>query len=303
MERLQKLIAQAGLASRRRAEDLITAGRVKVDGRVVTELGTKADPKRSKIEVDGKRLVAEKPVYVVLHKPREVVSTVRDPEGRTTVRSLVRGVAARLVPVGRLDYHTSGVLLMTNDGDFAHGLLHPSKPVPKVYIAKVQGVVLDDDLEAWRQPVTVDGQRLKAADVRRVRVDDGKTWLQITLEEGKNRQIHRMGEALGFRVMRLARLEFAGITSEGLEPGRHRFLKKDELVQLKRKYGVPRSVAAASTAGSPAGAKELPPTSASTQRRLNPKTRSGSTRRGPAQKPTSRKAKTASSKQGRRRRS
>ncbi|MBX3182076.1 MAG: rRNA pseudouridine synthase [Polyangiaceae bacterium] len=243
-ERLQKIVAAAGLASRRGAEELISAGRVRVDGRVVTELGFKADPRRSKIEVDGQRLVAERPVYLVLHKPRGVVSTMHDPEGRPTVAELVRRAPGRVVPVGRLDYHTSGVLLMTNDGEFANALLHPKKSTQKIYVAKVQGEVSDVDLERWRQPIEIEGKRTRPAKVRRLRWEQGKTWLEIELLEGRNRQIHRLGEAAGFPVMRLARLSFAGITAEGLRPGEWRALTARELVELKRVYGVPRRVSA-----------------------------------------------------------
>lgn len=244
-ERLQKLIAQAGLASRRHAEALITAGRVRVDGRVITELGFKADPRRSKVEVDGQRIVAEKPVYLVLHKPRDVVSTMSDPEGRPTVAQHVRGVGTRVVPVGRLDFHTSGVLLMTNDGEFANALLHPKKSTKKLYVAKVNGEVNDLDLERWQRPIEIDGKRTRPAEVRRLRWENGKTWLEIGLREGRNRQIHRLGEATGFLVMRLARVSFAGITASDLRPGEWRQLTLTELKELKRQYGVPRRVATA----------------------------------------------------------
>jgi 23S rRNA-/tRNA-specific pseudouridylate synthase len=138
-ERLQKIIAQAGVSSRRAAESLITGGHVRVNGRVVTELGTKADARNDKIEVDGRRLVAELPVYYVVHKPRGVVSTMSDPEGRPTVATLVKTLKVRVFPVGRLDFATSGVLLMTNDGELSAALLHPRKSVPKTYVLKVQG--------------------------------------------------------------------------------------------------------------------------------------------------------------------
>lgn len=244
-ERLQKLIAQAGLASRRHAEALITAGRVRVDGRVITELGFKADPYRAKVEVDGQRIVAEKPVYLVLHKPRDVVSTMSDPEGRPTVAEHVRGVGTRVVPVGRLDFHTSGVLLMTNDGEFANALLHPKQSTKKLYVAKVNGEVNDLDLERWMRPIEIDGKRTRPAEVRRLRWENGKTWLEIGLREGRNRQIHRLGEATGFLVMRLARISFAGITASDLRPGEWRQLTLTELKELKRQYGVPRRVASA----------------------------------------------------------
>jgi len=239
-ERLQKLLAQAGIASRRNAEALITGGRVTVDGKVVTELGTRADPQQNVIEVDGRRVVAEAPVYLVFHKPRNVVSTMKDPEGRPTVAEYMRRVNARVVPIGRLDFHTSGTLLLTNDGEFADGLLHPRKASPKVYVAKVRGLVLDEDLERWQASIEIDGRPTRPAEVSRLRFDGDKTWLEIVLKEGKNRQIHRLGEATGFPVLRLARLSFAGIDSEGLRPGAYRELTVEELLRLKREYGVPR---------------------------------------------------------------
>jgi 23S rRNA pseudouridine2605 synthase len=245
-ERLQKIIARAGVTSRRSAEELILAGRVRVNGSIVTELGKKADPFADKIEVDGKRLVAEDPVYVVLHKPRNVVATMSDPEGRPTVAELLKGVSGRVYPVGRLDFATSGVLLATNDGEFANGLLHPRKAVPKTYVVKALGVMGPADLDVWRKGVELEDGRTLPADVRFLRHEDDKTWFEITLREGRNQQIRRMGEATGFRVGRLARLSFANVTSEGLRPGQWRHLSRDELIALREAYGVPRRVKAAS---------------------------------------------------------
>jgi len=240
-ERLQKIIARAGVASRRAAEELITSGRVRVNGRVVTELGQKADPRADRIDVDGKRLTAEAPIYLVLHKPRGVVSTLSDPEGRPTVAELVRRAPARVYPVGRLDFATSGVLLMTNDGDFANGLLHPRGGVPKTYVIKVSGLMEEEDLARWREGVVLDdGERTLPAEVALLRYEGDKTWLEVVLREGKNQQLRRMGEATGFRVMRLARTSFAGVTAEGLRPGDFRALRFDELQDIKKAFGVPK---------------------------------------------------------------
>lgn len=238
--RLQKLLAQAGVASRRAAEELIAEGRVRVDGRVVTELGTKVEPHRSRVELDGRRVQAGVPVYVVLHKPRGVVSTMRDPRGRPTVRELLNGVPGRIYPVGRLDFNTSGVLLVTNDGDFAHALMHPRQAVSKTYVVKVRGEMRDSNLEAWRRGVVLDDGKTIPAKVKLLRYEGGKTWVELTIVEGRNRQVRRMGDAIGFPVMRLARLAFAGVTSAGLRPGEWRYLLRDELVALKKQYGVPR---------------------------------------------------------------
>jgi len=237
VERLQKVLARAGVASRRASEDLILAGRVRVNGRIVTELGTKVDPHKDRVEVDGRRLVAEKPVYYVLHKPREMVTTLDDPEGRATIADLLRHVPERVVPVGRLDYHTSGALLCTNDGDMVDALLRPRSGVPKTYAVKFQGHLDVEELDGLRNGVELDdGYRTKNAEAFVLREERNHTWVQITLTEGKNRQVHRMGDAIGHRVMRLARQSFAGIKIDGLRPGEYRELKRDELQKLKKNY-------------------------------------------------------------------
>lgn len=242
MERIQKILARGGVASRRAAEQLVTSGRVRVNGRVVTELGTKADPRKDRVEIDGKRVVAEPFVYVVLHKPRGVVATMSDPEGRPTVRELLGGAGGRLFPVGRLDFATSGVLLATNDGAFADGLLHPRRAVPKTYVVKVKGKMEDGDLDVWRKGVRLEDGMTLPAEVRLIRHEGDKTWFSLTIREGRNQQIRRMGEATRFPVMRLARVAFAGVDAEGLRPGQWRLLTRDELVALKKEYGVPKSI-------------------------------------------------------------
>ncbi len=248
-ERLQKVVARAGIASRRAAEELIVKGRVRVNGAIVKTLGTKVDPRVDKVEVDGRRLVAEEPVYWVLHKPRGVVSTVSDPEGRTTVRDLLGAISERVFPVGRLDYHTSGVLLLTNDGAFCDGLLHPRRDVPKTYVVKVLGEMKDSDRKEWEQGVVIDGEKTRPAEVFVLRRENGKTWLEVTVFEGRNQQLRKMGESTGFRVMRLARTAFAGVTVEGLRPGEYRPLSPDELADLRKDFGVPRRASASSASG------------------------------------------------------
>ncbi|MEM7136116.1 MAG: pseudouridine synthase [Myxococcota bacterium] len=237
MERLQKVLARAGVASRRASEDLITAGRVRVNGRVVKELGTKVDAHKDRVEVDGKRVVAEKPVYYLFHKPREMVTTLDDPQERATLGEVFQRVPERVVPVGRLDYHTSGALLVTNDGDMVDALLRPKSAVPKVYAVKFQGHLDVPELDALRNGVTLDdGYKTKTAELFVLREERNHTWVQITLTEGKNRQIHRMGDAIGHRVMRLARQSFAGLSTDGLRPGDYRELKRDELAKLKKNF-------------------------------------------------------------------
>jgi len=210
---------------------------------VITELGTKVDPRTSRIEVDGERIVRESPTYVVLHKPRGVVSTMRDPEGRPTVRDLLADLPGRIYPVGRLDFNTSGVLLATNDGEFAEALLHPRRAVPKTYVVKVQGAMQPRDLDRWRRGVELDDGKTLPAKVKLLRHEADKTWLELTITEGRNLQVRRMGEVTGFRVMRLARTSFAGIDAGDIAPGAWRYLTADEQRALKKEYGVPRRIA------------------------------------------------------------
>jgi 23S rRNA pseudouridine2605 synthase len=248
-ERLQKVLARAGIASRRAAETLIVEGRVRVNGKVVRELGAKADPFKDKIEVDGKRATAEEAVYLVLHKPRGVVSTMSDPEGRLTVRDLLKDAGGRIYPIGRLDFATSGVLLATNDGEFAEALMHPRREVPKTYVVKVSGAMTDKDVDLWRTGVTLEDGKTLPAKVKLLRHEGDKTWIELTIREGRNQQIRRMGETTGFPVMRLARTSFAGVTSDDLRPGMWRSLTRDELTMLKKEYGVPKRMPHASEAG------------------------------------------------------
>ena len=236
-ERLQKILAHAGVASRRAAELLITSGKVRVNGKVVTELGSTADGRRDRIEVDGRRVVMQKPVYFILHKPRAVVSTLSDPEGRPHLGDIIDRIGVRAYPVGRLDFHTSGALLLTNDGELTDALLHPRRDVPKIYVAKMRGMIAIEALEALRKGVVLDdGEKTKPADVFVLREEERNTWIQITLFEGRNRQIHRMGDAVGHPVLRLARMSFAGISTDGLRPGMWRELSNEELEKLKKNY-------------------------------------------------------------------
>ena len=236
-ERLQKILAHAGVASRRAAEQLIVERRVRVNGRIVDELGASADPRNDRIDVDGKRVVAEKPLYLLMHKPRGMVSTLRDPEGRPHIGELLAHAGARVYPIGRLDFHTSGALLATNDGELTEALLHPRKDVPKEYVAKLRGRLELKALEVLRTGVVLDdGERTKPCDVYVLRVEERCTWLSITLYEGRNRQIHRMADSIGHPVLRLSRISFAGITTEGLRPGQVRPLDARELEKLKKSY-------------------------------------------------------------------
>jgi 23S rRNA pseudouridine2605 synthase len=253
-ERLQKVLARGGVGSRRHAEELIAAGRVRVNGRVVTELGTRVDPRNDKVELDGRRLVMEAPVYFLFHKPRGSVTTMVDPEGRATIADSFKDLGTRVFPVGRLDFQTSGALLVTNDGALANALTHPSHHVAKVYVAKVRGVVTDLQLEPWREGMMLpptesdpDERQVPTAPalvkVLRVTPPDndetaGSTWLEVTLREGRTRQIHRMAEATGLFVMRLARISFAGLSTAKLRPGERRALNDKEITLLKKAAGL-----------------------------------------------------------------
>ena len=236
-ERLQKLLARSGVASRRAAEEMVQAGRVKVNGKVVTELGARADLATDRVEVDGRPIEREAFAYYVVNKPKGMVTTMSDPEGRPALNEILQKLPERVYPVGRLDFHTSGVLLVTNDGDLAQALLHPSKEVPKTYVAKLNDVVSDKALEMLRRGVTLDdGYKTAPASVTRLRDEEGHSWLELTITEGKNRQIHRMIEVTGFHVMRLSRVRFAGLSSEGLRPSEVRALEPLEIALLKRTY-------------------------------------------------------------------
>jgi 23S rRNA pseudouridine2605 synthase len=226
---LQKVLARAGVASRRHAEELIREGRVSVAGKVVTTQGVLVDPMRDAIEVDGRPIAAEPLAYVLFHKPRGVVCTMADPAGRPAVAQYLNEVGARVVPVGRLDFQTSGVMIFTNDGDFARSLLHPSRGVLKEYELKVQGSVDDAGLARFRESIEIDGRRTRPAQVAIERIERDKTWLRIVLHEGKNRQIRRLAEHAGYRVMRLSRSRFAGLSAEGLGAGEWRHLTRAEL--------------------------------------------------------------------------
>ncbi|MCA9541520.1 MAG: rRNA pseudouridine synthase [Myxococcales bacterium] len=237
-ERLQKLIAQAGLASRRKAEQLITEGRVRVNGQVVTELGSRADAARDRIEVDGKRLSMPKAwTYIVLNKPAGVVTTASDEFDRKTVLELLKGVEARVYPVGRLDLDAEGVLLLTNDGQLAAALTHPSGGVEKTYRAKVKGQMTDDAINRLRTGVVLEDGPAIGTNVHRVQPGHQDTryhtWVELTVTEGRNHLIKRMFEALGHPVIRLRRMRFAHLDAADLRAGQWRHLRREELRKLQ----------------------------------------------------------------------
>jgi len=237
--RLQHFLAKAGVASRRHAEELIVEGRVRVNGKVVTELGTKIDPAKDTLTVGGRKVRPEDLVYLVMFKPREVVTTLSDPEGRTTVKDLLpREHVERVFPVGRLDYNTEGVLLLTNDGELMHRLLHPSRHVPKVYHAKLKGKVPLEKLERLRRGVRLFSGMTKPAEAFVLDETAKNTWIELRLTEGRTHQVKEMAEAIGHPVLKLIRVAFANITLEGLKPGDTRTLTTREVEELRKMAGL-----------------------------------------------------------------
>ena len=233
--RLQKFLAAAGVASRREAERLIQGGRVVVNGKVVTVLGTKIDPRRDLVKLDGRRLRnEERLVYFLLHKPKGYITTSRDPQGRPTVLDLMKRVPERVYPVGRLDWSSEGLLIMTNDGDLAHHLTHPSNHIPKVYLVKVKGLVPGSALAAVRRGLFLDGRRSLPALATRVS-SQTNSWLEITLYEGRKNQIRRTFERLGHPVLKLKRVAIGPITDRRSKPGEYRRLTPREVQRLKGK--------------------------------------------------------------------
>lgn len=236
MERLQKIIAVAGIASRREAEKIILAGRVKVNGKVASELGVKADLGRDRITVDGKPLVAKTKSYYMFYKPRGVVTTMKDPEGRKCISDFVKGLGERVYPVGRLDYNTEGLLLLTNDGELAQKLTHPSYEIRKTYRVKVLGIVPLAKLDKLRMGVELEDGLTAPATVDLIGYDRerGMTEFNITIHEGRNRQVRRMCDVIGFPVRDLQRTKMGPLALRGLGRGKIRELDDDE-VQLLMK--------------------------------------------------------------------
>jgi 23S rRNA pseudouridine2605 synthase len=237
-ERLQKILAAAGVASRRSAEALIRGGRVTVNGKLVTELGTRADPLADEIRVDGERVRRAAPIYLVLHKPDGVMTTLEDPERRPTVRDLLPHGLDRVFPVGRLDFHSTGILLLTNDGELTARLLHPSARIPRTYRVKVNGRPDERALARLRKGVRLDDGVTGPAQVDVEESRSAKTWLRITIREGKRREVRRMCDAVGHRVDRLVRVRFGPLEIGSMRPGQWRFLDPDEIEALRIASGL-----------------------------------------------------------------
>jgi 23S rRNA pseudouridine2605 synthase len=234
LERLQKIISAAGITSRRASEEMILGGRVTVNGIVVTELGSKADPAKDTVTVDGKPLViATDKIYILINKPVGYMTTLDDPEGRALVIDLLQEVKERVYPVGRLDYNTEGLLLLTNDGDWANRLMHPRHEIEKEYHLRIRGKAHKSQLEQLARGVEIDGKKTAPATVRVIKDSEQNDWLSITIHEGRNRQIRRMCEAVSLFVVRLKRVRYGSLSLGALKPGEFRYLNSEEVESLR----------------------------------------------------------------------
>jgi 23S rRNA pseudouridine2605 synthase len=235
-ERLQKILAHAGVASRRHAEEMIQEGRVTVNGHIITELGSKADPDEDVIKVDGKKVrPPQRHVYILLHKPKNVMSTSSDPGDRPTVLEYVKGkVKERVYPVGRLDFASEGLMILTNDGEFTR-FMTKAGVVPKVYEVKVAGNPQERDLDRLRRGAYVDNERLAPCDIKQLKGGENP-WYEVTLHQGRNQQIRRMFQAVGHPVEKLRRVRIGFLQDDKLVPGQWRFLSEHEIAHFKRDF-------------------------------------------------------------------
>lgn len=233
-QRIQKIIAMMGIASRRKAEELIISGRVLVNGKLAT-IGMKADPETDHIKVDGKLLTKPEPkIYLAFNKPRGVITSLSDPEGRPTIMDCIKGVKYRVFPVGRLDYDTEGLILLTNDGDLAHAITHPSKKIPKTYLAKIKGLIDDAVVRKLAKGIKLEDGMTLPAKIKKLDQTENNSWLEITIFEGRKRQIRRMFETVGHPILKLKRVAINGIFLGDLKAGEYRYLKDDEIRHLRK---------------------------------------------------------------------
>ncbi|MFC9776017.1 pseudouridine synthase [Paenibacillus chitinolyticus] len=235
MERLQKVLAEAGIASRRKSEELILAGRVSVNEEVVTQLGVKVNPAEDLIMVDGRAIKQQTKVYVMLNKPKGVITSAADPKGRKVVTDYLPGIKERVYPVGRLDYDTEGLLILTNDGEFANLMMHPRHHVAKTYHATVKGVVHGSVLDRLRAGIELEDGMTAPAEVEYVdvRPEQNESVISITIYEGRNRQVRRMFDAVSFPVVKLRRVQYGPLLLAGLPRAKYRVLRNDEINSLR----------------------------------------------------------------------
>jgi 23S rRNA pseudouridine2605 synthase len=242
-ERLQKIIARAGICSRRAAETLIREGKVTVDGRIVTEMGLKVDHRHQKIIADRVHVrFTEKKVYVLLNKPEGYVTTMNDPQGRPIVTSLVKEVAERIYPVGRLDFETKGALILTNDGDLAQRIQHPSFEVKKTYVARVQGKPTSEEIKMLESGVELEGRMTAPAGVKVYRRGKKDSVLEITIHEGRKHQVRKMCQAIGHHCVELTRIAYGNLTLGSLAPGKFRYLYPKDLARITGTSGKNKAV-------------------------------------------------------------
>ena len=233
-ERLQKILAKMGIASRRGAEEIILEGRVTVNGEPAI-LGMKADMTKDHIKLDGKLLTRPEPkVYLMFNKPKGVITTLSKTEERPAVREYLKKIRYRVFPIGRLDFDSEGLLLLTNDGDFAHSILHPSKKIPKTYHVKIKGVIEDDKIEKLKRGVKLEDGMTSPSKVKKLRKAEENSWIEITIYEGKKRQVRRMLEKVGHPVLKLKRVRINGINLGNLLPGEIRYLTPEEVSKIKK---------------------------------------------------------------------
>lgn len=252
--RLNKFLADCGLASRRKADTMIAEGQVQVNGKTVYELGVRVDPSVDRVTVDGKPVrPATMKIYVIFNKPENVLTSMSDPEGRPTVADFVEELPVRVFPVGRLDWDTEGLLLLTNDGDFAQKVMHPREEIPKTYLAKLDGQPRPEELDKLLRGVTIPGGRVKALHVERARIGDSKQydWVKIVISEGKNRQVRHMFAKIGYDVKKLRRVAIGQLTIGTLQKGEYAFLDQGSLDRIFRKRREERLRAAAAKLGKP----------------------------------------------------
>lgn len=232
-ERLQKILSRYGIASRRKAEEMILSGQITVNGKTAS-LGMKADPEKDHIKVKGRLIGRPEPkVYIMLNKPEGCITSVSDAEGRPTVMGLLKGVKVRVFPVGRLDYNSEGLVIMTNDGELSHALLHPGNEIPKTYLVKIDGVLEDKDIARLERGIRLEDGLTAPASVKKIKKTETNSWIELTIHEGRKRQVRRMLEKVGHPVIKLRRVKINGLELGGLPPGGFRHLTPGEIKGLK----------------------------------------------------------------------
>jgi 23S rRNA pseudouridine2605 synthase len=233
-ERLQKILSRYGIASRREAEEMILNGEVTVNGKTAV-IGTKADPGKDHIKVRGKLVRSSGPkVYLMFHKPARCITSLYDPEERPTVKDFLKGIKTRVFPVGRLDYNSEGLVIMTNDGEMANEILHPKKKIPKTYLVKIEGVLGNRDVAKLQKGIKLEDGITAPAKVRMIKKTEANSWLEITIHEGRKRQIRRMLDRVGHQVIRLKRIKINGLVLGTLRPGQFRYLNPGEIKRLQK---------------------------------------------------------------------